>query len=319
MASRDVFVVGASAGGLDPLLRLVGGLPRDLPAAVLVAVHTPPDGPNLLPGLLATRGPLPVAHAIDGEAIAPGRVYVAPPDHHLLVRQGTVEVTRGPRENGHRPAVDALFRTASRAYGPRVVGVVLSGHRDCGTAGAMSVKARGGLVVVQDPATAEAPSMPQSVLRSVGADHVLPPEAIAGTLSRLAREDSAAPAPSPAEPAGLAAFEGREEGRRAEVVCPACHGALSEAEVGGFPRFRCHTGHAFSLESLALEQAEEVERALWAAIRALEEAAALSRRVAFTHADPDLRLRLLERHEDQAAQVEVLRHLVLHGRPPAPG
>jgi two-component system chemotaxis response regulator CheB len=315
MARRDVFVVGASAGGIGPLLQLVRGLPADLPASVLVAVHTSPEHPSVLPALLSARGKLPAEHAVGGEALEPGRIYVAPPDRHVLVRAGTIDVARGPRENGHRPAVDVLFRTASRACGPRVVAVVLSGHRDCGTAGAMSVRARGGLVLVQDPTTAEAPSMPRNVLERVGADHVAPPEGLAAILDRLARDgtpDGAGP-----QPAGLAALEGTEAGPRAEVVCPACHGPLSEAVVGRVTGFRCHAGHAFSLDALALEQAEEVERALWSAVRALEEGAALSRRIALAQNDPDVRRRLLEKHADQAGHAELIRHLLLYGKAPS--
>ncbi|HEX6123143.1 MAG TPA: chemotaxis protein CheB, partial [Ktedonobacterales bacterium] len=135
MSHHDLIVIGASAGGVEALITIARELPHDLPAAVCVVLHVPPHVPSLLPKILAQAGPLPATHARDQEPLLPGRIYVAPPDHHLLARQGHLRVTRGPRENRSRPAVDPLFRTAAHAYGPRVIGVVLSGALDDGTAG----------------------------------------------------------------------------------------------------------------------------------------------------------------------------------------
>src|SRR5438067_9132194 len=169
--NHDTIVIGASAGGVEVLLKLAGALPADLPASIFLVIHTLPGHRSELPELLSRRGPLPARHPMHGEKIAPGHIYVAPPDNHLLLRQGSMEVVRGARENGHRPAADALFRSAAAAYGPRVIGVVLSGYQNCGTAGMMSIKARGGLAVVQDPETATAPDMPTSVIDKVPVDH----------------------------------------------------------------------------------------------------------------------------------------------------
>ncbi len=191
MANRDIVVIGASAGGVESLRSLVRGLSPDLPAAVFVVMHVQPYAVSRLPEILARSCPLPVDHARDGDRIVPGRIYVAPPDRHLLLRPGRVELTRGPRENHTRPAVDPLFRSAARAYGRRVAGVVLSGALYDGAAGVLAVKTRGGAAVVQDPTEAAVDGMPRSALRLVEVDHVLPVAEIAPLLVRLARESVA--------------------------------------------------------------------------------------------------------------------------------
>ena len=185
MAGHDIIVIGGSAGGLEAMNAIVGGLPADLPAAVFVVLHTSPHSPGLLPEILNHRGPLPAAHARDGEPVTPGRIYVAPPDHHLLLEAGRVRVTRGPKENRFRPAVDPLFRSAALAYGPRVVGVVLSGWLDDGAAGLWAVKVRGGVAVVQDPDEAFARSMPESAMRQTRVDYRLRVADIAPTLAQV--------------------------------------------------------------------------------------------------------------------------------------
>lgn len=309
MEGHDIVAIGASAGGVELLLDLAPELPPRLPAAVFVVVHTAPDFLSPLPQLLSARGPLPAVHPLHGDRIEPGRIYVAPPDTHLQVAPGFVQVVRGAKENGHRPAVDALFRTAARAYGARVIAVVLSGHQDCGTAGMLSVKARGGIAVVQDPATAAAREMPQSVLRQVEVDHVVQPAELPGLLARLVAEP-VAPRRAAAPSAALGALEGDRAGGPVDLVCPLCNGVLTQAELGTFDHFRCHEGHAFSLESLAREQEDEMERALWAAARSLDEGAALSDRLA-VHADEGARARFAERANAQRRSAERIRELLL--------
>jgi two-component system chemotaxis response regulator CheB len=171
MFGHDIIVIGASAGGVDVLPQLIGSLPADLPAAVFVVLHIPAQGRSGLPEIIRAAAHLSVAHGIDGERVRKGHVYVAPPDHHLQVEGTRVRLSRGPRENFHRPSIDALFRTAAESYGPRVVGVVLTGNLDDGTAGLHAVKSLGGIAIVQDPKDALAPAMPQSALRNVKVNH----------------------------------------------------------------------------------------------------------------------------------------------------
>jgi two-component system chemotaxis response regulator CheB len=309
--THDIVVIGASAGGVDAIRRLLGGLPRDLAAALFVVIHMDPSHESHLGELFSRPGGLPARTAQNGDVIRPGQILVAPRDRHLLVRSDRVEVVHGPRENGHRPAVNALFRTASAAYGPRVIGVVLTGNLDCGTAGLLSVKSRGGLAVVQEPTEAAAPSMPSSAIAHVPVDHVARLAEMPSLLRRLV-ESKAGPWPSEVR-REVREMEGAKLGADAEVVCPNCHGKLTVSDVDGYKTFRCHVGHAFSLQGLAAAQADEVESALWAAVRALEEAAALSRRVANAMSGA-MRERLLEKEHTQSEQADVVRALVLGGQ-----
>jgi two-component system chemotaxis response regulator CheB len=287
---RDLVVIGASAGGIETLREIVRGLPAGLPASVLVVVHLPPRSPGLLPGILSRSGPLPAAHAVDGEELRPGRIFVAPSDFHMLVAEGRIRLARGPRENLHRPAIDPLFRSAAVAYGPRAIGVVLTGALDDGTAGLSALKRCGGIAVVQDPEDATYPSMPRSALRNVRVDHCVPRTEVAALLDRLTREE---PAARPRDPrprdialeVGMAAMDSSEEkldqiGQRSTFTCPECHGTLWEMNEQGALRFRCHVGHAYTGETLLSQQSDGLEDALWAAARAFEENATLSERMA---------------------------------------
>lgn len=308
--NRDIITIGASAGGIEVLLEMAQHLPGDIPASLFVVVHTAPGHTSELPDLMSRRGPLAARHPLHNEAIERGTIYIAPADMHLQLRDGTMEVVRGPKDNGFRPAADVLFRTASSAYGSRVIGVVLSGYQDCGTAGMMSVKARGGLAVVQDPATAIAPDMPRSVIDKVPVDHVVHPLELPGLLTKLAAT-TAGPTPDP--PNVIKQLEGSVLGDPSEIVCPICEGVLTETQPGLFQHFRCHVGHAFSLESLVREQGDEMERVLWAAIRALEESAALAHRISLSERG-DLKKRFAEKATTQRQHAEYIRQLVLHGR-----
>lgn len=284
---RNVIVVGASAGGVEALRTLIGGLPADLPASVLVVLHIPASGGSVLPSILNRCGPLPARHATDQEPIRPGTIFVAPPDHHLVVADDHARITHGPRENGHRPAIDVLFRSAARALGEQVIGVVLSGVLDDGTAGLNAIKARGGVCIAQDPAEALYSGMPESAIAHVDIDHILAAEQIAKLLPRLCEEKITSSGRPPsqlmeieAEVAmmnNVAMSRPDRPGQPSGFSCPDCNGVLFEIRDGELVRYRCRVGHAWSAESLLGEQAGQLEGALWMALRGLEEKAALSR------------------------------------------
>ncbi|HUS63364.1 MAG TPA: chemotaxis protein CheB [Kofleriaceae bacterium] len=286
-----VIVIGASAGALGPLKEIMAGLPADLDAAVLVVRHIAADGPALLPQLLAEAAALPVSQAIDGESIRAGQVYVAAPDRHLVVDRDGVHLTRAPKENFSRPAVDPLFRSAAQTYGRKVIGVILSGRLDDGTAGLWAIKRRGGITVVQDPRDAQEPSMPRSAMQYVELDHRLPASEIAALLVSLTRSGPPRSEEAPVSKtleieSGIARGENAlalgvmEMGALTPYTCPECHGVLVALDEGGIPRFRCHTGHAYSLSSLLSEVTTYVENALWNATRSIEEAILLMQHAA---------------------------------------
>lgn len=276
--------MGASVGGVQAFSKLLADLPSDFPAAVLIVQHTSPSGPGLLPKVLSRRSSLPVRHPRHGEAIQPAHVYVAPPDHHLLVSGSSLHLSRGPREKRQRPAVDALFRTAAKSYGRRAVGVVLTGYLDDGTAGLAAIKIHGGIAVVQDPDEAEAPPMPRSALRYVPVDHCLRLSRIAPMLVRLASEPAIserATVPIHIDNRRMTPEQMTAKfGPPTPYVCPECHGSLWEAPTGKALQFKCHVGHLYSPESLLAEHKQGLENNLWSVVRTLEERAALLRRLA---------------------------------------
>jgi two-component system, chemotaxis family, protein-glutamate methylesterase/glutaminase len=289
VATHDIVVIGASAGGVEASSLLVAQLPRDLKAAVLVVLHLA-RGRSMLPEILSRAGRLPAFHPEDGDPLEYGRVYVARPDHHLIIEPGRVRVVHGPSENGCRPAVDPLFRSAARVYGSRVIGIVLTGALDDGTAGLAAVKEAGGIAIVQDPDEAFAPSMPRSARSLVAVDHALPVREMGPLIIELTREESGPRPPSPgahveamepdlAQPPTVMHEEDRP-GKLSVFTCPECHGTLWEAEDRGIVRFRCRVGHVYSAESMLAAQTDSVDRALWTALRSLEERAALTHRLA---------------------------------------
>ena len=290
MTHRDLVVVGASAGGVEALREFVGALPTDLPAAVLVVLHLPSAGPSVLASVLSRRSPLPVQTAHDGAPLTEGVVLVAPPDRHLVAGGDTVAVTAGPEEHGHRPAVDVLFRSAARSRGPRVVAVVLSGTLDDGTAGATEVRAAGGLVAVQDPSDALYGAMPSAAAARAGADAVASAATLAEVVASWCREpveETTSIGPGSVE-ASTNLGQGPDpvdlphesRGEPSGLTCPECQGALFTVGDTDLLRLRCRVGHAWSADSLAARQQGAVERALWAAARALDERADFCDRLA---------------------------------------
>jgi two-component system chemotaxis response regulator CheB len=290
--THDIIVVGASAGGVESLMMLVRDLPQDLPATVFVVLHLSPEAPSALAKILERAGPLPAHVARDGAAFQLGHIYTAPPDHHLLLTKDAMRVVRGPHENRCRPAIDPLFRTAALALGPRVVGVVLSGALNDGTAGLLAIKRRGGIAISQDPATALFPSMPQSACKYVALDWCLPIPAIATRLVKLATteiqvDEGAFPVTDDmqfeANLAGLdpAAIDTTQRpGTLSSYTCPECNGPLWEMQDGELWRFRCRVGHAFTAETMMTGQADVIEEALWVALNTLEESAQMYQRMA---------------------------------------
>jgi two-component system chemotaxis response regulator CheB len=317
VANRDVVVVGASAGGVEALRAMVGGLPADLAAAILVVLHVPRDAPSALPRILSRSGPLPARTAFDGEPLTHGRIYVAPPGLHMLVLDHRVRLSHGPAENGHCPAIDPLFRSAARAAGPRVIAVVLSGSRDDGAVGAETVAANGGIVVVQRPEDALNQSMPRAVMARVEPDHVADAAVLGPLLGDLTK--TKVPDPPESAPAPVVDAEVAIDAQTAVTTdritagppvygCPTCGGGLFELENWPEPRYRCRVGHAWSPESLIDEQAVATEGALWTALRALEEKSALSRRLAEHHRLD--RTRFTRMAEDAEGAGELIRGLL---------
>jgi two-component system chemotaxis response regulator CheB len=285
---RDIVVVAASAGGLEPLRTLLAALPADLPASLLVVLHIPATGGRALPSILDRSGVLAAAAAEDGEPRRPGRVYVAPADLHLLVVDGLVRTSRGPRHNGVRPSADPLFRSAALYGGPRTIGVVLSGTLDDAALGAATVEQQGGCVIVQDPKEAAYASMPRCAVATTQHPMIRPAGKIAGLLTRLTHEKvevrvGERPADLEEEVRGLLAVDLETIPAPRDYsgfTCPECGGPLYHARKHTADSYDCLVGHRWSPESLLEEQAGTVERAMWLAIRSLDERRRLTGRLA---------------------------------------
>jgi two-component system chemotaxis response regulator CheB len=325
MQNRDIVLIGGSAGALEPLRRLLSDLPGDLAATLFVVVHTGANTHDSLGRILDRAGPLPTELARDGLAFEPGRVYVAQPDLHLLLEDGRMLLRRGPRENLSRPAIDPLFRSAAAAHGARVIGLLLSGMLYDGASGLRAIKRCGGIAVVQDPADALYPEMPRHALQLSEVDYSPGAAGLAKLLVALVAEPAG---PSPEVPEDIrleVRITAQDVGRRAEaqlerpvaLSCPECGGALREITEGEVLRYRCHVGHAYDAELLLGAQTDVVERALWTALRALEDRAALLRRMARQRTiSNSLASRWAERAAEHEADAQAVRSLLLDaGRP----
>lgn len=311
---QRVVAIGASAGGIQATLSILNALPADFPAPILIVIHTSSESPGLLPAILQRNSKIRVLGAEDNLPLAPGTAYVACPGKHMQVHKGLIQVTNGPYENRNRPAVDPTFRSVALEYGPGAIGVVLTGYLDDGTAGVASIKRHGGKAIAQDPDDAEVPSMPRSAIAYVQMDAVAPLVRIPELLQSFVKQPLAArprivkeERSMPHDPASPSVY-----------TCPECHGTLWEVQDGDMLRFECRVGHAYSQESMVEDQNESTERAIWAALRALEEAAQLSRRLVKRSTEMGHHL-VVERYRQRAQtaeqHIQVLRRILGHVEP----
>ena len=284
----NVVAVGASAGGVEALTHFAAGLPPDLPYALLVALHMPAGVPSVLARILDRNGPLPARQATDGAPLEAGTIYVSVPNRHLLVHESRIVLSKGPTENGHRPAINALFRSVALTYGERAVGVLLSGVLDDGLLGLAAIRSRGGTTIAQSPSDALFPALPQNAIDAGVVDHDMPASEVGGLLKQLADREFEEREMQPDDRMELenriamarrfsTEFDGEELGPPSEFTCPDCNGSLAAVSDGNY---RCQVGHAWTADALLRAREKEVEVALWVAVRSLQEKAKLSRRLA---------------------------------------
>jgi len=333
---RDTVVIGGSAGSIEALKKVVCELPADFSGSLFVVIHTSPDAPSMLARVLANCSPLPASNPHDREEIRRGHIYVSRPGHHMTIEDGRIRILRGPRENRHRPAIDPLFRTAARNYGPRVVGIILSGLQDDGSAGLYAVKQRGGVAIVQEPADAIWKDMPTGAIEYSDPQYILPASDVPAVLIELAKPqesklDLARKNSVPRKTNGRnnkrtsvspgqrdkpdvnkdVAYPEESEGTPSVFACPECHGVLWELKDENMVRFRCRVGHSYEPESLTRELSQASEPALWAAVRALEEKASMQRRVAEGMGlNPGMSSRLLDQSSADAGNARLIRDMI---------
>lgn len=304
----NVVAVGASAGGVEALTQFAAGLPPDLPYAVLVALHMPSGAPSVLARILDRNGPLPAAQAVDGEPLEPGTIRVAVPNRHLLIDDHRIALSEGPTENGHRPAINALFRSAALAFGQRAVSVLLSGVLDDGTLGSAAVRSRGGTTIAQSPTEALFPAMPLNAIEAGVIDHEVSALEVGGLLKQLADREFEEREMEPDARMELenriamarrfsTEFDTETLGPPSGYTCPDCNGSLISVSEGNY---RCQVGHAWTADALLRARDEEIESAMWVAMRSLQEKAKLSRRLA-DQVNPGI---LSERYEAIADEAE---------------
>jgi two-component system chemotaxis response regulator CheB len=320
---RNIVVVGASAGGLEAIRRLIAGFSRELGVTMLIVWHMPPDVTGVLPRIINKEFGHIASNAIDGETVEAGHIYVAPPDHHLLIDDGRLRVTKGPKENRFRPAIDPLFRSAALVYGKRVIGVILSGALDDGSAGLWAVKICGGVAMVQDPGEAEVPGMPENAISAVNVDYKLKVGEMGAVIEKLSKTLVTEEIfPHGEETSRLSQeveiAKGNKEftddmfrgGRLSRLTCPDCHGVLNSFAEGDRLRFRCHTGHAFSAGILVGSISAEIEEYLWNAVRASHEATMLHNNLGDHYAENN-NPKLAAMHFNKARETERRLSLIL--------
>ena len=299
MPARDIIVIGASAGGLDAIRKLVAGFPADLPAAVFVTIHVTQKSDGILPAIITSSGPLVAAHPQDGEPIRNGRIYVAPPDYHLLIRQGHVHLGHGPRENLHRPGINVMFRSAASSYGERVTGVLLSGLLDDGAAGLWEIQQHNGGTVVQEPEEATYRSMPDSAIQGLNVQYIVRLAQMAPLLTRLAMSTEN----SPLQPKST-----RFSQENTTQTCPECGGVMTAARMGELVEYRCHVGHRFGLRTLIDQKAKNIERLLEAALAQSEKLSSVLQ-IALDRPDGEEPNSLQRQLEQRQREQQILRGL----------
>jgi len=318
---RDIVVIGTSAGGLDALDRLIGQLPAGFPAAVFIVQHLHPEHtPTALLYKLGAHKTFDCKIAENGEAFERGKIYVAPSDAHLLIKESTLLIARGARENRYRPAVDPLFRSAAVAHGPRVIGIVLTGMLDDGTSGLMAIHRCGGITVVQDPLDALYPDMPQSAINNDHVDYCVPLTAMGQLLDKLSREFPNKTVSVPddirieadiAERVLMGIEEVNALGDLTPYTCINCGGSLWMMKEPDGERYRCHTGHTFTAATLLYDQGEKVEETLWVALRVLEERRNLQKNMAQKENRPKSKKNYEKNARETETQISRLRSLLL--------
>ncbi|MBV6622231.1 MAG: chemotaxis protein CheB [Rivularia sp. (in: Bacteria)] len=322
MSSQDIMVIGASAGGVEALIYLVKHLPTEFNIPIVIVLHLPKHGTEVLSSLLNRNSKLPVSVVINNQAIETGKIYVAPPDRHVLVKENYLQLTLGPRENNHRPAIDPLFRSASRAFNNRVIAVLLTGTLDDGTAGLKAVKMRDGVAVVQKPEDAMYPGMPRNAIENVeNIDYILPLSEIPAILIELANRpvESLENSQDNSRKSDLVELDLNElsqddrPNKTSVFICPDCGGPLWEMQQQGLLRYRCRIGHAYSMESLLARKSDDLEDALWLAMRVLEEKASLSRKIATrmrSQNQVSAAIRLEEQEKDAIDRAKVIQKVI---------
>lgn len=322
MLGHDIIVIGASAGGIEAVSDLIVQFPENLKAAVFVVIHISSASPSLLPGILARNTPLKVSEAGSGTEIKYGNIYVAPSDHHLLLKDGIMITSRGPKENRARPAIDPLFRSAAAEYGPKVIGIILSGLLDDGVSGLRAIKRCNGITIVQNPEDALFPDMPQSAIQNVEIDYKLPVTKMGAVINRLVMEETNGNSDPPKdvkkeiEVAQTGVYKNSYEPNTGYVYsCPECNGPLSEIKDGTLLRYRCITGHSYTASALLSQQDDVFEAALFAALRILEERANMLERMSTNNPKPlhtktfaDIK----RRAEETRQHAKVIRDLILN-------
>lgn len=325
MKNRNVVVIGASMGGVEALTRLLRGLPADFPAGICIVLHIAAGSSATLAASFDRHCALPVATAKDAENFSEGHVYLAPPDQHLILKDDHLRLFRGPRENCVRPAIDPLFRSAGAEYGARVIGVVLTGLLNDGSSGLAAIKRCGGVAVIQDPDEAAFPDMPVNAQRATDVDYSEALDDLPELLNRLVREEAAV---SPKVPEDIRLEVDIAErimsnvprentlGQPAPLGCPECGGPLWEMDDAAVKRYRCHVGHGYTAETLLADQSDAVEKALWVALRTLEERARMLRGMADNERERGRKHTLVgydKRAEEAEEHAASIRSLLLSG------